>query len=69
MIIKQKSSKMKSRNCPVCGLPTGVCLHQKQLKEYRSDLAVMRMLWFTLGFLAAAITVLMILIFVHEKYL
>nr|WP_315245109.1 hypothetical protein [uncultured Flavobacterium sp.] len=60
---------MKSNSCPVCGLPKGACLHQKQLKEYRSDLAVMRMLWFTLGFLAAAISVLIILIFVHEKYL
>jgi len=60
---------MISRICNVCGLPKGACLHQNELKEYRSDLTVLRILWFSLGFFAAAISVLILFIIIHEKYI
>lgn len=60
---------MYKRYCNVCGLHNEACLHQTELDDYRSDLSVLRILWFALGFLTAAIAVLVILVFVNEKYL
>jgi len=56
-------------NCTVCGLPNEACLHQMELKDYRNDRLVLRVLWFALGFLSAAVSVITILILVNEKYL
>lgn len=60
---------MSKITCTVCGLPHESCLHQKQFQDHLRDLYLTRFFWFVMGFLFCAISVIIILNLVYEKYI
>jgi len=44
---------MIKTNCTVCGLPKEACLHQRKITALRKDKNVLRLFWFTMGFITA----------------
>lgn len=55
---------MRNNNCKVCGLHKEACLHQTELADYKSDRSVSKVLWFSIGFLTCAFSVLIIMMII-----